>query len=189
MKHANEPNENEPGSQCDGQDCFLPTSRRRFLRDSFLSVAGALVAVGATRATALAMPLEFTEASRRAGATRSYTLPMADGAQIDKDNEVILVRWQGAIYAFALSCPHQNTALKWDDKEHGFQCPKHHSAFKPDGEYIAGSGRATRNMDRFAITTAGNSVTVDLDKLYQEDEDTSQWRAGVGHLSTASSQR
>jgi nitrite reductase/ring-hydroxylating ferredoxin subunit len=182
MKHANELNEIDPGNTCDGQDCFLPTSRRRFLRDSFLSVAGALVAVGASRATALAMPLEFTEATRVHGATRSYTLPDVDGAQIDKDNEVILVRWQGAIYAFSLSCPHQNTALKWDDQAKGFQCPKHHSAFKPDGEYIAGSGRATRNMDRFAIAVAGNAVTVDLDKLYQEDEDNPQWTAAVGHV-------
>jgi Rieske Fe-S protein len=172
-------NENEAGITCEGQDCFLPTSRRRFLRDSFLSVAGALVAVGVTRANAFAMPLDFTSATGAKGATRSYAVPSTDGAQIDKDNEVILVRWQGAVYAFALSCPHQNTALKWDDKEHGFQCPKHHSAFKPDGEYIANSGRATRNMDRFAIQAQGSGVVVDLDKLYQEDEDGPQWAAAV----------
>lgn len=182
MKQTDALNEQEPGNQCDGQDCFLPSSRRRFLRDSFLSVAGALVAVGASRATAFAMPLEFTEATRATGSARSYTLPAADGAQIDKDNEVIIVRWQGAIYAFSLACPHQNTALKWDDQAKGFQCPKHHSAFKPDGEYIEGSGRATRNMDRFAITVTGNNVNVDLDKLYQEDEDTAQWNSAVGHV-------
>ena len=33
----------------------------------------------------------------------SYTIPAADGVQIDKDNEVILVRWQNAMYAFNLS--------------------------------------------------------------------------------------
>ena len=52
---------------CEQHDCFLPTSRRRFLRDSFLSVASALVAVGMNKATALAMPLEFTEATRSVG--------------------------------------------------------------------------------------------------------------------------
>jgi len=183
MKHDTHNSEsNEPGISCDGQDCFLPTTRRRFLRDSFLSVAGALVAVGASRATAMAMPLEFTESLRANGSTRSYATPVADGAQIDKDNDVILVRWQNAVYAFGLACPHQNTALKWDDRDHTFQCPKHHSAFQANGEYIAGSGRATRNMDRYAIQSQANGIVVDLDKLYQEDEDGAQWAAAVIRL-------
>src|SRR5438105_3436365 len=82
---------------CEQQDCFLPTSRRRFLRDSFLSVAGALVAVGMSKTAAFAMPLEFTESKRAEASTRSYAVPGGDGAQIDKDNDVILVRWQSAI--------------------------------------------------------------------------------------------
>jgi nitrite reductase/ring-hydroxylating ferredoxin subunit len=168
---------------CEQQDCFLPTSRRHFLRDSFLSVAGALVAVGMNKTAAFAMPLDFTSARRSTGSTRSYSVPAGDGAQIDKDNDVILVRWQNAIYAFNLSCPHQNTALKWDDRDHGFQCPKHHSRFQPDGSYIKDSGRATRNMDRFAIQREGSGVTVDLDKLYQEDTDGPQWAAAVVRLS------
>jgi len=168
---------------CDQQDCFLPTSRRRFLRDSFLSVAGALVAVGMSKTAAFAMPLEFTAAKRATGSTRSYTVPIADGAQIDKDNGVILVRWQGAIYAFNLACPHQNTALRWDDRDHGFQCPKHHSRFTPDGAYVADSGRATRNMDRFAIQRDGAGVAVDLDNLYQEDTDGPLWAAAVVRIS------
>jgi nitrite reductase/ring-hydroxylating ferredoxin subunit len=169
--------------ECEEQDCFLPTSRRRFLRDSFLSVAGALVAVGMSKTAAFAMPLEFTEARGATGQMRRYVLPSTDGAVIDKDNEVILVRWQNAAYAFALSCPHQNTALKWDDRDHAFQCPKHHSKFEPNGTYVADSGRATRNMDRFAITRDAGGVSVDLDKLYQEDTDGPQWAAAVVQLS------
>ena len=174
--------ETTPGA-LDCAACDVPESRRRFLRDAFLSMAGALVAVGASRASALAMPLEFTEGTRHANQTVSYPIPTADGAQIDKKNEVILVRWQGAVYAFNLSCPHQNTALKWDDGDHQFQCPKHHSRFQPDGEYVADSGRATRNMDRFVITRAGDNVTVDLDKLYQDDTDPTPWAAAVIKLS------
>lgn len=158
--------------------CELPSSRRRFLRDTFLSVAGALVAVGASRATAFAMPLEFIEGTRNSQAI-SYGIPAADGAQIDKKNEVILVRWQGSVYAFNLSCPHQNTALRWEDGDRQFECPKHHSRFLPNGSYIADSGRATRNMDRFAIARAGAGISVDLDKLYQEDTDSTQWAAAV----------
>jgi len=175
-------NEAKLEQECEEHDCFLPTSRRRFLRDTFLSAAGAMVAVGMTKKAAFAMPLEFASATRTSASQRSYSVPATDGAQVDKENDVILVRWQNAVYAFALSCPHQNTALKWDDRDHGFQCTKHHSKFQPDGSYIAGSGRATRNMDRFAIQVQGGAVSVDLDKLYQEDEDGPQWQAAVAHL-------
>jgi nitrite reductase/ring-hydroxylating ferredoxin subunit len=175
-------NDSSPADGCDAESCSLPANRRQFLRDTFLSVAGALVAVGVGRSTAFAMPLEFIEA---AGAKRnliSYSVPAADGAQVDKTNDVILVRWQQALYAFNLSCPHQNTALKWNDGDHTFRCPKHHSAFRPDGEYIPDSGRATRAMDRFAITLDGASVSVDVDKMYQDDTDGPQWAAAVVKL-------
>ncbi len=171
-----------PGAtDCAG--CELPTSRRRFLRETLLSMAGALVAVGVSRASALAMPLDFIEGKRRPDQTVSYAIPTADGAQIDKKNDVILVRWQGAVYAFDLSCPHQNTALRWSDADHQFECPKHHSRFQPNGDYVPDSGRATRNMDRFAVVRTGDTVTVDLDKLFQEDSDGTQWAAALVKLS------
>jgi nitrite reductase/ring-hydroxylating ferredoxin subunit len=175
-------NEQIPQDACEQHDCFLPTSRRTFLRDSFLSVAGALIAVGMHKSAAFAMPLEFTNAHRSDGTLHSYGIPAADGAQIDKHNDVILVRWQDAVYAFALSCPHQNTALKWDDREHTFQCPKHHSKFTATGNYIADSGRATRNMDRLAIRREDASVVIDVDKVFQEDADAAQWAAAVVKL-------
>jgi nitrite reductase/ring-hydroxylating ferredoxin subunit len=167
-------------AQCDAAECAVPPGRREFLRDAFLSVAGALVAVGMSKASALAMPLELTSAMRASGALRTYAIPSVDGAQIDKDNDVILVRWQDALYAFSLSCPHQNTALKWDGKH--FECPKHHSEFTPSGAYVADSGRATRDMDRYAITRAGTGVSVELDKLYQQDTDEALWSAAVVKL-------
>jgi nitrite reductase/ring-hydroxylating ferredoxin subunit len=173
---------NDIHEDCEQFDCAIPSNRRQFLRDSFLSVAGAMMAVGMAKNAAFAMPLDFTSAKRSSGSMRSYIVPAADGAQIDKDNDVILVRWQNAVYAFALSCPHQNTALKWDDRDHGFQCPKHHSRFQPDGAYIAGSGRATRNMDRYAIQLQGSNVAVDLDKVFEEDSDGPQWTAAVIRL-------
>jgi nitrite reductase/ring-hydroxylating ferredoxin subunit len=175
-------NETDIHADCDAADCVVSPNRRQFLRDTFLSVAGALVAVGMNKATALAMPLDFTAATRSRGNRHSYAIPSVDGAQVDKDNEVILVRWQDGLYAFSLSCPHQNTALKWSASDHRFQCPKHHSEFTPDGTYVPDSGRATRNMDRFAITRDGGGVSVDLDKLYQEDTDGPQWAAAVVKL-------
>jgi Rieske Fe-S protein len=145
-----------------------------------LTVAGALVAVGATRSAALAMPLELVDATAGDGSKRTYGIPATDGAQIDKQNQVILVRWENAVYAFDLSCPHQNTALKWDERDRQFQCPKHHSKYRPDGGFI--DGRATRGMDRFAISRDGNGITVDVEKLYQEDENPAEWAAAVVKL-------
>ncbi len=168
-------------AECADADCLVPTSRRQFLRDTFLTVAGAMVAVGMSDTAALAMPLDFTEARRSNGQTRSYAIPAVDGAQIDKANEVILVRWQDSLYAFSLSCPHQNTTLKWDEREHAFNCPKHHSKFQPNGTYVADSGRATRNMDRFAISRDASGVVVDLDKLYEQDKD-AEWAAAAVRL-------
>jgi nitrite reductase/ring-hydroxylating ferredoxin subunit len=165
--------EMEPRGDCVG-DCSLPASRRQFLRDSFAAVATALVAVGMPGASALAMPLEFMEGVR-ADDVVSYPIPSADGAQIDKKHGVILVRWQGAVCAFNLSCPHQNTALRWEEDHKEFACPKHHSRFRPTGDYIEESGRATRNMDRFAITRDGANVRIDLDKLFEADKDTAEW--------------
>jgi nitrite reductase/ring-hydroxylating ferredoxin subunit len=164
----------DQAGDCTGA-CSLPAGRRQFLRQSFVAAAAALVAVGMPGSTAFALPLDFIEGDRRAGETVTYPIPSADGAQIDKKNEVILVRWQGALYAFDLSCPHQNTALRWNESDKAFNCPKHHSKFKPDGVYVEDSGRATRNMDRFSIVREGANVRVDLDQLYEADKDGEQW--------------
>ena len=165
--------------QCEQADCFLPASRRDFLKRTMLTVAGALVAAGCSRATAMGMPVGFANGTLAGDNTLTLAIPAVDGAQIDKENEVILVRWQNAVYCFNLSCPHQNTALKWDAGRNEFECPKHHSEFHPSGEYVPGSGRATRAMDRFAITREAAGVRVNLDKLYRQDEDPTEWAAAV----------
>ena len=169
-----------------GADCTacsaLGTSRRAFLRDAAIAVAGALVAAGAGADAAHAQPLEFVEplAVRRApgGAeSRTYPIPAADGATIDRESDVILARWQGAVYAFSLACPHQNTALRWQPAESRFQCPKHKSKYRPDGSFI--EGRATRGMDRYAIRREGATVVVDLAILHEQDEDPTGWTSAV----------
>ena len=154
--------------------------RRAVLRDAARAATAALVAMGVAPAVLRAMPVGFGTPLSRRGAMVSYAVPAGDGATIDKDNEVILVRHGGAVYAFNLSCPHQNTALKWLDDEQRFQCPKHKSTYEPDGTFI--SGRATRGMDRFAIKRDGAGVAVDLETLYREDDDKAAWDAAVVHL-------
>ncbi len=152
--------------------CGLP-GRRQFLKDATLAVAAVMAALSATPREAAALPISLGRALRAAGDEATYPVPAGDGATIDRDNEVILVRWKGSLFAFALSCPHQNTALKWLGDDGRFQCPKHKSKYQPDGTFI--SGRATRNMDRFALRKEGKNVVVDLAKLYESDKQKQLW--------------
>ena len=152
------------------------STRRDFLRDAALGVAGVLATLGLAQSAA-ALPVSMINALARGAKGISYAIPAADGVQIDKDNEVILVRWQNTVYAFNLSCPHQNTALRWNDAAKEFQCPKHKSKYTPSGDFI--SGRATRGMDRFAIQKSGAGVVVDVDQMYQQDENEAQWKAAL----------
>lgn len=163
-----------PNDDCAG--CTLH-SRRDFLLDALRASAAALAAIGMAPAGADAMPLRWISAIAAKGAERMYPVPAADGVQIDKDNDVILARSGKSVYAFGLACPHQNTALRWDAGNNRFQCPKHKSKYRPDGTFI--EGRATRGMDRYAVRLVGNQVAVDVDKLYQEDTDLSQWQNAV----------
>jgi nitrite reductase/ring-hydroxylating ferredoxin subunit len=111
---------------------------------------------------------------------KQYPLPSGDGATIDRQSQVIVVRYQGFVYAFALSCPHENAAVKWLPKDNRFQCSKHDSQYRPDGLHT--SGRATRNMDRFSLRLEGTSVLVDLHHWFQSDKDPSGWASAAIHL-------
>jgi len=159
---------------CDG--CSL-VARRTFLRDAATMAASALVGLGAAPGMAAAAPIELVNALGGRREEKMYSIPDADGSQVDKANDLIITRWAGKVYAFSLACPHQNTTLKWSDKDKGFECPKHHSRFTADGTYIKDSGRATRGMDRLAIRKDGNYVVVNLDKSFQEDENNAAWKA------------
>lgn len=167
----------KPAAPIDGCDGCTLHNRRDFLLDALRAGAAALAAIGMAPSGADAMSLRWISALSAAGGERTYPVPATDGVQIDKDNEVILARTGKSVYAFALACPHQNTALKWDGGNNRFQCPKHKSKYRADGTFI--EGRATRSMDRYAVRLVGSSVAVDVDKLYQEDTDLTQWQQAV----------
>jgi nitrite reductase/ring-hydroxylating ferredoxin subunit len=170
------------GSQAIARGCANCTlhDRRGFLRDAITTAVAALSAAGLHPGVAAALPVRWVSSLVRAGAGQTYPLPPADGVQIDRDNQVILARWQNAVYAFNLSCPHQNTALRWDEADTRFQCPKHHSKYQPDGTFI--SGRATRNMDRLSIQRDAETIVVDLDTMHKSNEDQAGWAAAVVRL-------
>lgn len=158
----------------DCNDCTLH-DRRSFLARTFAAVAAASVLLpGVVKAEEM-VGFVMYKAARSADGTAKYPIPAADGATIDADNEVILVRTGGKVMAFALSCPHQRAMLKIKGGDTAFLCPKHKSEYKIDGQYIR--GRATRSMDRLPITKQGTDVVVDLESVIKSDEDAAGWAA------------
>lgn len=141
-------------------DCPL-RGRREFLREVLFTFVG----------------VSFGLALSSHDEKHTYPLPGTDGAVIDKENQIILARYQQRVYAFNLSCPHQNTALRWYSDDGQFQCPKHHSRYRPDGVFI--SGRATRSMDRLGIRRDGANVIVDAAQYYRQDKNPAEWAAAV----------
>ena len=150
--------------------------RREFVRAAGLALAS-LGLLGASAGTLRAMAPRVGRPERAAPGDRAderrYAIPAADGVAIDKDNSVIVARADGKVFAFALACPHQNTALRWNGDDHEFQCPKHKSHYRADGSFI--EGRATRNMDRLVVRRDGAALVVDVDNLIQEDEHPEAW--------------
>ena len=157
--------------------CGEATSRRRALGQMSAAVLAAMAGVALRPETAAAVPVVEATGTQTGPDEHSYPLPAADGVTIDRDTQVILVRFQEKAYAFNLACPHENTALRWKPRDGCFQCPRHESQYKPDGTFI--SGRATRNMDRFAVKRAGDSLVVDLNRLFRSDQQAQDWSAAA----------
>jgi Rieske Fe-S protein len=168
--------------QTDCTGCPL-VDRRDFVRSGVMA-ALAIVGVPSLGEALARNALSLTDIEPRAthGPTRTYSLPSADGVQIDRSAGIIVARWQDVVYAFDLSCPHQNTALRWDDRDKHFRCPKHKSEYDPTGQFL--KGRATRGMDRLAISQNGaNEIVVDSSRRYEQDRDPANWNAATIHLS------
>jgi nitrite reductase/ring-hydroxylating ferredoxin subunit len=149
--------------------------RREFLRSA--GCFGMAIAVlGLSSDEAGALPVSLTEGAP-SGGERRYPMPATDGVNVDRGAQLIVVRLAGHVYVFALSCPHENNAVKWLPKDHRFQCTKHDSQYQPDGVHTA--GRATRNLDRYVIRRDGDSVVVDLHRWVQSDKDPAGWAAAT----------
>ena len=157
--------------------------RREFFRVAGLTLASlSLLGLRAPEASAMTVSrtASLPERAVDAKSEKRYPMPAADGVSIDKDNDVIIARASGHVYAFALSCPHQNTALRWDEGDHEFLCPKHKSRYRADGTFI--EGRATRDMDRLAVRREGATLVVDVDSVIQQDENQAAWSGAVVNL-------
>jgi nitrite reductase/ring-hydroxylating ferredoxin subunit len=152
------------------RNCPEDADRRDFLRAGGC-FALAFAALGLPSSLA-GLPVAETTGSGNVNEKR-YALPASDSVNIDRQAQVILVRFQNAVYAFALACPHEHAAVKWLNKDHRFQCSKHDSQYQPNGTYTA--GKATRNLDRFAVRKEDASVVVDLQHWFESDKNPSGW--------------
>jgi nitrite reductase/ring-hydroxylating ferredoxin subunit len=150
-------------------------TRREFLRSAscFGTAVGLL---GLSSGEAGDLPVSLTEGIQN-GSERRYPIPVTDSVNVDHTAQLIVARFQGHVYVFALSCPHQNNAVKWLPDDHRFQCTKHDSQYQPDGVHTA--GRATRNLDRYVIRRDGDSVVADLHRWVQSDKDPAGWAAAT----------
>ncbi len=151
-------------------------SRRVFITRISGIVLAAWIGVDASAAEAIYVVTEMTGVDRDP-THKAFPIPAGDGATIDKQTGVILVRLQGKVMAFNLACPHENTALRWKQAVGRFECTKHDSKYSPDGTFIG--GRATRNMDRLKIERDGATVVVDLSNLIKSDAQAAEWKAAV----------
>ena len=151
-----------------------PVSRRWFLRRSGCTLCTLSTFGFATAGTVLPV----TEvAGSGVGRQRTYDIPAADGVNVDRDARMMLVRFANRVYAIAMSCPHENGAVRWLKKDRRFQCSKHESTFAPDGAYV--SGKAPRSLDRFPITRDGTAVIVSLDRAFRSDQNAEAWEAAT----------
>jgi nitrite reductase/ring-hydroxylating ferredoxin subunit len=149
-------------------------------RRDFLACAGCFgltAALLGVAGNASALPVAFIDGAQAGAGEKRYPVPASDSVNIDRSTQLIVVRNQGHVYVFALSCPHENNAVKWVAKDHRFQCTKHDSQYQADGVHTA--GRATRNLDRYVIRRDGESIVVDLHKWVQSDKDPSGWAAAA----------
>lgn len=164
----------------DGQDdpCdACRSSRRAFLGQAAIVAIAAAIGLEMGAGQASAFPVTFASGTPQGANERSYPIPAADGATIDRDAEVIIARFHQQVFAFNLACPHEHTALRWHAGNQRFECPRHGSKYEPNGTFI--SGRATRNMDRLPIHRAGDSIVVDLSRIIRSDDQQAEWAADV----------
>ena len=182
-------NDDSARSDCSG--CALHAAagspaamvRREFLRAAGMALASiGLLGGGASELHAMPVTL-LTGLPGERPEERRYPVPTVDGVSVDKDNSVIIARAGGRVYAFSLACPHQNTALRWSVADHQFECPKHKSRYRDDGSFI--EGRATRAMDRLSIRRDAAMLVVDVDKMFQQDDQPKEWGAASIPVTTA----
>ncbi|HYD54760.1 MAG TPA: Rieske 2Fe-2S domain-containing protein [Gemmatimonadaceae bacterium] len=162
--------------------CRRTMDRRHFLEEAAVAAATILVALGATPDVVAARVAEVAAIGEASDVAR-YPLPSCDGAAVDAEHGVLLVRWLGQVHAFSLYCPHRAVPLEWRATEQRAFCPKHEAWFQPDGSWD--HGFLTRALDRHALTRESEELLVDLERRIRADQEPEAWREAVVRVEAA----
>jgi hypothetical protein len=138
--------------------CAGARTRRQALGQMSTAFLAAMAGVTLRPGTAAAVPVVEGSGAEAGPGELAYPMPATEGVT-------------------NLACPHENTALRWRRRDGRFQCPRHESQYQPDGTFI--KGRATRNMDRFAVRRSGATLIVDVNRLFHSDEQSGEWSAAA----------
>jgi len=74
----------------------------------------------------------------------------------------------GQVFALSQKCPHLGCRVPFCDSSGRFECGCHGSIFDLGGEWI--EGPSPRGMDRYAVSTVGDSLVADLSQVIDGPE-------------------
>jgi cytochrome b6-f complex iron-sulfur subunit len=99
---------------------------------------------------------------------RFYLVPYPAG-DLDKAREVYspgeVEGMEAGVVALYQKCPHLGCRVPWCSSSQWFECPCHGSKYNRVGEQT--DGPAPRGMDRFNVSLAGDTITVDTSLVVQ----------------------
>jgi Rieske Fe-S protein len=116
---------------------------------------------------ALATPVAALEegAASRFDAPAGMAFIMADGGEGNAAGDPtfggFLTRDQGALRAFAITCPHLGCSYAFDDAKRHFVCPCHGSEFALDGEVIHGPATSPLSHLTWELGPGPNEIEVE----------------------------
>jgi nitrite reductase/ring-hydroxylating ferredoxin subunit len=145
----------------------MESTRREFVT----AAAAATVAAGCALCTfcagnASAARVEIKEGEVEVGNKSDYDKDGVFG-KFARDEQVILVRHEGKLYACSALCTHKTAHLKVVDGQ--IRCPSHGSRFGDDGKVTKGPAR--KDLPRFAIKSdSAGKLTVDRSKKFEKEK-------------------
>ena len=150
----------------------------RASRRGFLTSAGGfgmLLALSSlTSGEASGLPVLLIEGSA-SGDERRYPIPAADSVNVGSCRAVDRRAVAGPRFVFALSCPHQNNAVKWLRRIIGSSARS--TTRSTTGRRV--HGRPFDPQPRHVIRHENDSVVVDLHRSNQFDKDPAAWAAAT----------
>ncbi len=140
----------------------MALNRRELLRSGW-KVGGALLGVAAGWTVFESLrPLgaDSSAGTLKLGKTTSFS---EGTSTYVPEGRLFVTNAGGQIFALSQKCPHLGCRVPFCDSSGRFECGCHGSIFDLGGEWI--EGPAPRGMDRYAVSTVGDSLVADLSQV------------------------